>query len=569
MDFKWNKIRIEGDNNIVVQDADGSTTQLALDQFIQQFTGEKDKRIAILEKSLFDKEKIEKLSDSEIQRLSQELKELATQKADQEKLVNQLLVEFSGKDLSQAGDLYQKALGLFLEGQLDSALAELEDKKLGEKLRKIELAEQAAKEERENLADTYVLKARMLQLKFDFKAAEEQYEKAIQVAPGWNTYHSAANYFMFVKQYPKANGYYLEAIRLAATPDKKADSLNNLAILQKENCDYDPAEKNYREALELYQELAKSYPKTYLQEVAGSLNNLAVLQNRLNQLGAAKENFQAALDIYRTFGDADIQQNKADLAMTLNNLAVLQQDKKEYESGKDNFREALAIRRELASSNPRQYLPDVGVTLNNLGILLKNGKEPEAAEKNYLEALDIRRQLAAINPSTYLPDLVTSLSNLGVLQKNMGKYDAAKTNLLEAEDISRNLVKSSPQAFLPKLAGVLNNLAILQAKVKDYPSAEKNYLETLGIYRNLIKSSPQAFLPDLAESEVNLSSFYQFSVPDKEKSLSLARDAFAHAAPFASSLARAEMVCQISAAVVKEWGEDPESLQHAGQMAIK
>ncbi|GEM_PF-4289047 len=46
MDWKWNHISIEGNNNLVLQDANGQTTIVAITAFIEQFTRKQDEQIA-------------------------------------------------------------------------------------------------------------------------------------------------------------------------------------------------------------------------------------------------------------------------------------------------------------------------------------------------------------------------------------------------------------------------------------------------------------------------------------------------------------------------------------------
>ena len=69
----YNSLRIDGNNNIVLQGIDGSQITLTIEAFISNITAEKDKRIADLEDTIEDKRKIERYSDAEIQRLGREL----------------------------------------------------------------------------------------------------------------------------------------------------------------------------------------------------------------------------------------------------------------------------------------------------------------------------------------------------------------------------------------------------------------------------------------------------------------------------------------------------------------
>jgi hypothetical protein len=81
MSFTWNYIKIIGDNNLVLQDTEGNIETRAIQEFISLFTKEKDEQIKLLTNSLFDKEKIEKLSEAEILRLSTALNKANEEKA--------------------------------------------------------------------------------------------------------------------------------------------------------------------------------------------------------------------------------------------------------------------------------------------------------------------------------------------------------------------------------------------------------------------------------------------------------------------------------------------------------
>ncbi len=76
-------------------------------------------------------------------------------------------------------------------------------------------------------------------------------------------------------------------------------TLNNLANLQFDLHNYEEAERNYLEALDIYRRLAEASPDAYLPDVATTLNNLAVLQRNLNRYEEAERNYLEALDIYR------------------------------------------------------------------------------------------------------------------------------------------------------------------------------------------------------------------------------------------------------------------------------
>ena len=62
MEWKWNHIKIDGNNNLVLQDVDGNMKTIAITTFIEKFTNELKEEISLLYGRLRDKEK-PKLSD--------------------------------------------------------------------------------------------------------------------------------------------------------------------------------------------------------------------------------------------------------------------------------------------------------------------------------------------------------------------------------------------------------------------------------------------------------------------------------------------------------------------------
>ena len=361
MDWKWNHIRIEGNNNLVLQDVDGKTTTLAISAFIEQFTKEKDKQIALLYRCLTDKEKIERLADAERTRMQEDLQKLVEEKAMLEARIANLLQEFNNKDISRSDALYQEAFALFMNGKVDEALAVLDDARLEAKKKELE-------HEREKLAETYLLKADLLQLKFDFKGAAKNIDEALSLAPTGSTHFKAAYFYQSLNEFKQAEKLYRRALALAENAEQRATTLNNLAVLQKNTNEFEAAERGYLEALGIYRELAETNPQAFLPNVAMTLNNLAALQKDTNEFEAAERGFREALGIYRELAETNPQAFLPYVATTLNNLANLQSNNNEFEAAERGYREALQIRRELAETNPQAFLPNVAMTLINLGI---------------------------------------------------------------------------------------------------------------------------------------------------------------------------------------------------------
>ncbi|WP_422107492.1 tetratricopeptide repeat protein [Winogradskyella sp.] len=398
---------------------------------------------------------------------------------------------------------------LFNQGKYQEVNDILNEESLYQELEKSNLR-------RQELSQKFLVKAQTVVIEKDknwFSLANKYYQEAIDIYESHNTLFEFAYFLAEHKKIKKAIFNYSKVLDIRRKLSEQnpnaylpyvASTLNNLAILQKNNNELEGAEKNYLEALDIRRKLAEQNPNAYLSYVASTLNNLAVLQSDNNELEGAEKNYLEALDIRRKLAEQNPNAYLPYVANTLNNLANLQSDNNEIEDAEKNYLEALDAYRKLAEQNPKAYLTDVAMTLNNLAILQKNNNELEGAEENYLEALDIRRKLAEQNPNAYLADVANTLNNLANLQSDNNELEGAEKNYLEALDIRRKLAEQNPNAYLAEVAMTLNNLAVLQNDNNELEGAEKNYREALDIRRKLSEQHPNAYQPYVASTLNNL-----------------------------------------------------------------
>jgi len=462
----YNSLRIDGNNNIVLQDVVGSQISLTIDAFINNITEEKDKRIADLERTIADKTKIEHFSDAEIQRLGRELTQLKEERLFQEQRIEEMLREFDGKDLSTTSKMYQEAFNLFVSGKLQEAIDFLaEDKMAAEEAK----AQAIIKQQAENR----LLKADMLVLTFAFIEAAHNYEKAVALFPSWENHEIVANFYYKQKNYQKVERHYLLALDYAENEHQNANTLNNLGEFYRVNQKMAQAEAAYTKALSLKRQLAVQNPAAFLPSVADTLNNLGL------------------------YYSANQKMPQAETAYT----------------------EALSLRRHLAAQNPAAFLPKIAGILNNMGTHYYNNQKMLQAEAAYTEALSLYRQLEAQNPDAFLIYVATTLNNLGIYYSKNHKMPQAEAALTEALSIRRQLADRNPAAFLTDVATTLNNLGIYHGYNRKMPQAEAAYLDALSIYQHLATQNPDAFLPSVANTLNNLVLFYLENPEEAEKYL--------------------------------------------------
>ncbi len=276
-------IQLDGDGNVVLQhvSAQGNIiiNTLDWDTFVQRYTYQQQARIQELQKLLA---RSEELFDIKTLQLSQQINELQTEVARREAQVKHMIEEYADKDLSQTDARYREAFELFLAGKLDEALALLDDAQLEAELRK-------AQEAQRRVAESYTLKADILQLQYDFAAAEDYLHRAYAAYPDWGNCLTLANFYYNLNQFPPAEQHYQQCLELADDDSELASTLNNLAVLQKDKNEFPAAEQSYRRALDIRRAFAEAMPQAYDLPVCETSLNLVIFYFDKFQNGTGTE----------------------------------------------------------------------------------------------------------------------------------------------------------------------------------------------------------------------------------------------------------------------------------------
>ena len=197
---------------------------------------------------------------------------------------------------------------------------------------------------------------------------------------------------------------------------KVAGILNSLGEIHKNLEFYEEAEKEYKEALEIF-ELANSSANSdvYISDQATVLNNLAVLHNILGNYGEAEDEYQQSLKIRKKLAKTGPEENRRFVASTLNNLANLYLEFERYRKAEKYYKESIDIYRTLAKNNPVAYNYNLAIFLSNLGTLHEELNHNKEAEDVYKESIEILCELAQNNPSAYMENLGDTIYNISLL----------------------------------------------------------------------------------------------------------------------------------------------------------
>ena len=168
--------------------------------------------------------------------------------------------------------------------------------KLIEKDKQLDQEKAEVRQNREQIANEFLIKARL-----------------------WATFYEERN------RLEQTCEYFEEALRAYKT----SENLFEYAFFLGEHNKFNQAISLYQEALEIRRELAKENPSAYLPNVANTLNNLAILHRVKNELAQAQREYEEALEIRRELAKENPSVYLPDVAMTMTNLAVLFQDEPE------------------------------------------------------------------------------------------------------------------------------------------------------------------------------------------------------------------------------------------------
>jgi CHAT domain-containing protein/Tfp pilus assembly protein PilF len=257
--------------------------------------------------------------------------------------------------------------------------------------------------------------------------------------------------------------------------------------------------------LKLFQDALEIRRKTFGAEhpdVAGSLNNIAVLYKEQGNYTESLKLFQAALKIHeKKFGFEHYF-----IAQSLNNIASVYEDIDNFPEAMTKYQRALEIRTKVFGSE--HYL--VAQSYNNLaGAYGRQGK--------YAEAIDLYQKSLKINQKVLgneHPIVAQSFSNIAVIYDDLGNYREAENFSKRALAINEKIFGQ----VHPKVAINLNNLATLYYTIERYSESTENFqIETLikralDIQEKIFGSNH----PDVALSLNNLSSLYNVQGKSQE-----------------------------------------------------
>lgn len=436
--------------------------------------------------------------------------ELTQKKEIAENMADSLAARLARFDPDKASEELTRAMQLYREGNIASALSILNPDKI---IARIEARKDIVSEMQE--ANEYdiqaLLRAADIALTdLQFGKAQNYYEKTVEAdTTNFRNIWTCAFFLFNQNKSDKIIPYARMMLRNSTSVYETSIALELMGVALTDQNKPELAITAFQEARDIRITLAETNPQIYKSGLSIIYNNLGNAYLGLSRYGKAISSYKQAIDIEKSLLKANSDRNKARLGMTLNNLgsayAALNRDKESVLV----FEEALEIYRNLSGKDPDRYQGYLAGNLDNLGTTYKDLNRYDSAVAVYMEALEIRRNLAKTNPDRYQEDVATTLNNLGIVYRSFNQNDEARVALEEALEIRKLLAQENPERYKVDVATTLNNLGVAYKNLNRHKDAIASYEETLTIYKSLATLNPDQFRADIARVYNNLGASYE------------------------------------------------------------
>ena len=329
-------------------------------------TKELQKKIAALEKALSDKKRNSNELESQIRILKEQIGNLDNQYLKRNELIDKMVEEYVNLDYATMDNRKAELCSYIESGELekaDSLLStidinkEMNDiKTLNRDIEEKESMLEKEKEIRKNKIETACMYWRG---KYDIAIQNMQYDSAAVYIRNladvdtcnFNNVFDCANYLHEQNYFKEAEVYYNKILKTEQENQlisnyQIAELYNNLAILYSTIQRFKESEKMHKEAIQIYERLAKENPKVYEKDLARSYSNLALLYNGTQRLKESEEMHKAAIQIYERLYNNNPQEYQKVLAFSYYCLGTLMTENNKQDDAIGAFEHSIKLSKE-------------------------------------------------------------------------------------------------------------------------------------------------------------------------------------------------------------------------------
>ncbi len=317
----------------------------------------------------------------------------------------------------------------------------------GKQLNALELLDFGAMKLEQELNQTPLIKAELLQTigglyasRTEWKKAEDQYQAALT---------------LIEQKYQKTDPIYI-------------DVLFRLAHALEQNGNYQKSKALSLEVLRLSEKVQ------YKQGIIESLVLSARVLQRLGEQESIEVKLLRALNLQKSV----MPKNKADISNTLQNLAAIKYQNNEFSDAKKLYQEALEL---LGTAKGKEPLASIGL-LYALGNVARREKEYEVAISYQERALELSKKLVPQGSA----DTVYMLNGLGKVYQELGRYHEAAKNFEQSAQVAKNFFGERH----PNRAFALHNLGAVLLELNQVGKAKFILKEALSIVDEKLPDHP-------------------------------------------------------------------------------
>ena len=384
------------------------------------------------------------------------------------------------------------------EGDYARALAVLDRKTIQGEIAAIVAAGGAVKDALQERAEELHLRVRSLRAAANGKEAEEEiaslYEEIYRLILEWRL--APAPLYEYAEYLYDKNDFFHarevgDTLRgeyckddVEKSEEDIAKLLSLLGVINSKIADkkaHKQAERDYRDALEIYEELAEKDPAVYEPGLAPIYNNLGNFYRKDGRRQEAEDHYQKSRELYERLAQVQPAVYEPDLATIYNNLGNFYSDDGHRQEAEKCYQESLKIRKRLAKEQPSVYESDLAMVYNNLGNLYSDDGRRQEAEDHYQKSRELYERLAKEQPSVYEPNLAKIYNNLGVFYSDDGRRQEAEDHYQKSRELYERLAQAQPSVYEPGLATIYNNLGNFYSEDGRRQEAEENFAQAYAL----------------------------------------------------------------------------------------
>ncbi len=499
--------------------------------FVMCKEGERD-RNAVIYYEIAERN-INESADKKIAALSDEMKKSKKEiiaKIEEErqlglKQAKELSEKFAEVNLDEASEIYKEAFELFQQGNIERALAVLDDKKLDKNISDVKLEIEKAEKRKKDLKkaldqniNSYILKARLSVTNLQFDEADKSYKKAVEADPtNWIHLIDYGLFLISQKQATKAAAIFQKLAEVMPESEGRYIAYSFLGGLYIETNQYYKALEVQEKAVESFRSYVKDpshISKEYISLAVPMYMRLASLYKGHNQPDRALATYQGLLSFFQSIKEGYqvfYDENLFRLAEVQYQIGKLKSDKKDCLIALDLYKEYFRYIEGLVKKGEKEknlrYLSSIETAYDKLYGLYTDMELCDEALKFFEQASVFLE--ANYEPKDSMPIIAKNYLRISTIHMLLAQNEKALTAIMQALNLYKELAKRNPQKYLPEVAKNRWIAAAYQRALGEYGNSINSYKEALKIYRDLMNDNPSAYLQSVAQGYEYLGKAYK------------------------------------------------------------